>query len=133
MWARTDCKRLAGVVAAPVGPRIDFDQFANQVKENRCGAAADLVALVSAGAVGTMSKTPGELRGLGGPKGELNFYTSQMSRWSSRLGVRELRKLGRGVALGAAATVALVFEGFYNWYVIGKAAVDATSSCGCKQ
>lgn len=118
---------------------FDFDQFASQVEENRSGTAADLAALVSAGAVGTMPKTPGELRGLGVPKGELNPYTSQMSRWSSRLGVRELRTLGRtagGVALGAAATGALVFDGFYNWGVIGKAAWDATSSggrCGCSK
>jgi hypothetical protein len=119
------------------GPCFDFDQFARQVEENRSSTAADLAALVSAGAVGTMPKTPGELRGLGVPKGELNPYTSQMSRWSSRLGVRELRTFGRtagGVALGAAATGALVFDGFYNWGVIGKAAWDATSSggsCGC--
>ena len=78
-----------------------------------------------------------ELRGLGVPKSQLNPYTSQMSRWSSRLGVRELRVLGRtaaGVALGTVATGALIFDGFYNWGVIGKAAWDARSSgrnCGC--
>lgn len=41
---------------------------------------------------------------------------------------------GGGVALGAVATGALIFDGFYNWGVIGKAAWDATSSggnCGC--
>jgi hypothetical protein len=84
-----------------------------------------------------MPKTPGELWGLGVPKGELNPYTSQLSRWSSRLDARGLRLLGRtagGVALGAVATGALVFDGFYNLGVIGKAAWDATSSggsCGC--
>ncbi|MEH6437361.1 RHS repeat-associated core domain-containing protein [Massilia sp. DD77] len=118
-------------------PCFDFDQFARQVEENRSSTAANLAVLVSAGAVGTMPKTPGELRGLGVPKGELNPYTSQMSRWSSRLGIRELRTFGRtagGVALGATATGALVLDGFYNWGVIGKAAWDATSSggsCGC--
>jgi uncharacterized protein RhaS with RHS repeats len=129
--------QASGAGGGGSGPCFDFDQFAKQVEENRSGAAVDLAALVSAGAVGTMPKTPGELRGLGVPKGELNPYTSQMSRWSSRLGVRELRTLGRtagGVALGAAATGALISDGFYNWGVIGKAAWDATSSggnCGC--
>lgn len=119
------------------GPCFDFDKFASQVEQNRSSTAADLAALAGAEAVGTMPKTPGELRGLGVPKSELNPYTSQMSRWSSRLGMRELRVLGRtagGVALGAVATGALIFDGFYNWGVIGKAAWNATSSggsCGC--
>ncbi|HEY9105641.1 MAG TPA: RHS repeat-associated core domain-containing protein [Roseateles sp.] len=119
------------------GPCFDFDKFASQVEQNRSSTAADLAALAGAEAAGTMPKTPGELRGLGVPKSELNPYTSQMSRWSSRLGVRELRVLGRtaaGVALGTVATGALIFDGFYNWGVIGKAAWDATSSggnCGC--
>ncbi|WCM95364.1 hypothetical protein M5C99_13555 [Acidovorax sp. NCPPB 2350] len=118
-------------------PCFDFSQFANQIEENRSNTAADLAALTAAGAVGTMPKTPGELRGLGVPKSQLNPYTSQMSRWSSRVGVRELRVIGRtagGVALGAAATGALIFDGFYNWGVIGKAAWDASSlggNCGC--
>jgi len=112
---------------------FDFDKFANQVEQNRSGTAVDLAALVSAEAVGTMPKTPGELRGLGVPKSELNPYTGQMSRWSSRLGVRKLRDLGRtksGVALGGVATGALILDGFYNWGIIGKAAWDATSSGG---
>lgn len=119
------------------GPCFDFNQFTNQIEENRSSTAADLAALTATGAVGTMPKTPSELRGLGVPKSELNPYTSQMSRWSSRLGMRELRVIGRtagGVALGATATGALIFDGFYNWGVIGKAAWDATSSggnCGC--
>jgi hypothetical protein len=31
------------------------------------------------------------------------------------------------MALGTVATGALIFDGFYNWGVIGKAAWDATS------
>jgi uncharacterized protein RhaS with RHS repeats len=119
------------------GPCFDFNKFADQVEQNRSSTAADLAALGSAGAIGTMPKTPGELRGLGVPTSELNPYTSQLSRWSSRLGMRELRTFGRtaaGVALSTAATAALIGDGFYNWGVIGKAAWDATSSggsCGC--
>ena len=119
------------------GPCFDFDKFANEVEQNRSSTATDLAALATAGAIGTMPKTPGELRGLGVPTSELNPYTSQLSRWSGRLGMRELRTFGRtagGVALSTAATVALVVDGFYNWYVIGKAAANATSSggnCGC--
>lgn len=119
------------------GPCFDFDKFAKQVEENRSSTAVDLAALGGAEAVGTMPKTPGELRGLGVSKSELNPYTGQLSRWSSRLGVRELRTLGRtagGMALGTVATGALILDGFYNWGVIGKAAWDATSSggsCGC--
>jgi RHS repeat-associated protein len=129
--------QASGGAGGGSGPCFDFNQFTNQIEQNRSSTAADLAALASAGAVGTMPKTPGELRGLGVPKSELNPYTSQMSRWSSRLGMRELRVLGRtatGMALGTVATGALIFDGFYNWGVMGKAAWDATSSggsCGC--
>lgn len=129
--------QAAGAGNGSSGPCFDFDKFAKQVEENRSSTAVDLVALGGAEAVGTMPKTPGELRGLGVSKSELNPYTGQLSRWSSRLGVRELRTLGRtagGMALGTVATGALILDGFYNWGVIGKAAWDATSSggsCGC--
>ena len=133
----TDPTGLQAAGGGGSGPCFDFNKFADQVEQNRSSTAADLAALAGAEAVGTMPKTPGELRGLGVPKSELNPYTSQLSRWSSRLDARGLRLLGRtagGVALGAVATGALVFDGFYNWGVIGKAAWDATSSggnCGC--
>jgi hypothetical protein len=112
------------------GVYFDFEKFSNQVETNRSSTAADIAALMAAGGVGTMPKTPSELRGLGVPKSKLNPYTSQLSRWSSRFGMRELRTFGRtteGVALGTVATGALIFDGFYNWGVIGKAAWDATS------
>jgi RHS repeat-associated protein len=126
---------------------FDFDKFANQVEQNRSGTAADLAALGAAGAVGTMPKTPGELRGLGVAKSDLNPYTSQLSRWAGRVDARDLRVLGRtaaGVAVSTAATATLVLDGFYNWGVIGKAAWDATASesssssssggsCGCSK
>ena len=133
----TGLQAAGGGSGGSSGPCFDFGKFADQVEKNRSSTAADLAALGSAGAVGTMPKTPGELRGLGVPSSELNPYTSQLSRFSSRLGVRELRTFGRtvgGMALSTAATAALVFDGFYNWGVIGKAAWDATSSggsCGC--
>lgn len=91
--------------------------------------------MVAAEVVGTMPKTPSELRGLGVPKGELNPYTGQLSRWSNRFGTRALRELGRsaaGVVAGTVATGAIIFEGFYDWGVIGKAAWDATSFDGDK-
>lgn len=76
------------------------------------------------------------MRGLGVSKAELNSYTSQLSRGSGRFGTRALRVAGRttaGVVTGAIATGAVIFEGFYDWGVIGKAAWDARSSndCGC--
>jgi hypothetical protein len=73
-----------------------------------------------------MPKSPAELRGLGVPRRDLNPYTSQSSRWAGRTGARSLRDFGRsagGRALGAAATAALVFEGFYNIGTIVSCAV----------
>jgi RHS repeat-associated protein len=116
---------------------FDFDGFVNQIRENRSSNAANLSALISVGAIGTMPKTPSELRGLGVPKHELNPYTSQLSRWAGRFNTRVLRNFGRnmvGRVLSTTATAALIFDGFYNWGVIGRAAWDATSSdknCDC--
>ena len=116
----------------------DFDAFANQVRENRASNALTLGSLVAMEAVGTMPKTPSELRGFGVPKGQLNPTTGQLSRWSDRLGMRALRVAGRttaGIVAGAVATLAVVGEGFYDIGVIGKAAYDTTSNpqedCGC--
>lgn len=109
---------------------FDFDKFVKQVEANRSNTA-DFIVLAAAGAVGTMPKTPDELRGLGVPKSQLNPYTSQLSRWSSRLGERGLREFGRkalGRVVSATATAGLIVDGLYNWAVIGKAAWDATSS-----
>lgn len=115
---------------------FDLAQFAQQIEAERFDLGATAASLGLALGIGTMPKTAAELRGLG-PKAKLNPTTSQLSRWSSRIGGRSLRELGRtagGVALGTAATALLVFEGFYDWGVIGKAAWDATtlSDCGCK-
>jgi RHS repeat-associated protein len=111
---------------------LDFDsnRFASQIEEGRFDLLGILGTLVAAEAVGTMPKTTPELRGLGVPKAELNPYTSQLSRWSGRVSNRALREVGRKGALvcvGGAATGLLVFEGFYDWGIIGKAAWDATS------
>jgi hypothetical protein len=113
---------------------FDFGQFADQIEENRFDLGATLGTLFATEAIGTMPKTPSELRGLGVPKSELNPITSQLSRWSDRLDMRPLRTFGRsaaGVAASTAATAALVFEGFYDIGTIGKAAWDATSRTGC--
>jgi hypothetical protein len=107
---------------------FDFDKFANQVESNRANNALTLGSLITTIAVGTMPKTPIELRGLGVPKNALNPYTSQLSRWSMRTGNRTFRVIGRtavGITAGTIATGGVVFEGFYNWGVIGKAAWDA--------
>jgi hypothetical protein len=84
-----------------------------------------------------MSKVPDELRGFG-PSSELNPYTGQLSRWAGRLDLPILRTIGRtaaGIASGAIATGATIFEGFYDLSVEAQAAINATSSddCGCKQ
>jgi hypothetical protein len=113
---------------------FNFNQFADQVEENRFDLGATLGTLVATEAIGTMPKTPSELRGLGVPKSELNPFTSQLSRWADRFDMRPLRTFGRsalGVGLSAAATVGTVFEGFYDIGTIGKAAWDATSRKGC--
>ena len=115
---------------------FDFDKFANQIRDNRFNMEATLGTLAATLGVGTMPKTPSELRGFG-PKSQLNPYTSQLSRWSGRLETRTLRELGRtatGMAVSTAATGALVFEGFYDWGVIIQAGYDATSSddCNCE-
>lgn len=92
----------------------------------------------ASGSGGTMPKVPSEMRGLGVPASELNPTTGQLSRWSGRFGTRILREVGRsavGIAVGAAATAGVVFEGFYDWSVIGQAAIKATSTdeCSCKK
>ncbi len=116
---------------------FDFDQFADEIEKNRFDLGATAATLGTTLGIGTMPKTPSELRGFG-PRSQLNPYTSQLSRNSTRLGRRALREFGRttaGVALSTTVTAALVFEGFYDLSVIGQAAINATSSeddCGCK-
>ena len=117
---------------------FNFDQFANDVEKNRFDLEATLATLTADLAVGTMPKVPSEMRGLGVPASELNPTTGQLSRWSGRFGTRILREVGRsavGIAVGAAATAGVVFEGFYDWSVIGQAAIKATSTdeCSCKK
>jgi RHS repeat-associated protein len=117
---------------------FDYDALANQVRDNRASHALTLGSLIAMEAVGTMPKRPHELRGLGTPASQLEPHTGQLSRWSSRFGVRALRTAGRtvvGVWAGAIATGLVVGEGFYDIGVIGKAVYDTTSNpqedCGC--
>ncbi len=124
---------------------FDFDKFAKQVEDNRSSTATNLAALGAAFTVGTMPKTPAELRGFGVSKDKLNQNTSQLSRWNGRLnrntnysgrGLRDFGRTMKGMSLGAAATGGLIVDGFYNWAVIIEAAWDATSAegkgnCGC--
>lgn len=116
---------------------FDFDKFADYIRDNRADLSKTAAALGATLGVGTMPKVPSELRGLGVSRSELNPYTSQLSRWSGRLGTRSLRLLGRsslGVAAGAIATGATIGEGFYDLTIEAEAAVNATSSneCDCK-
>lgn len=111
---------------------FDFDQFADEIRERRFNSAAVLGTLATTLGVGTMPKTPEELRGFG-LRDKLNPYTSQLRRWSSRTGNRFLRELGRkagSVALGAAATGLLVFDGYYELTVITRAGINATTYDG---
>lgn len=122
---------------------FDFDKFVEDIRENRSSSAADLAVLASAVSFGTMPKTAAELRGFGVPKNQLNPTTSQLSRWSGWLNRltngatgRSLRNFGRsalGVGAGAVATGALIFDGFYNWGVIAKAAYDASTADDCNE
>lgn len=109
---------------------FDFEQFAEEVRQNRLDNALALGGLAATLSVGTIPKRPSELRGLGVPKEALNPTTGQLSRWAKRLGVRSLRIAGRtavGIGVGAVATGTLVFEGFYDWGVIGRAAWRAAT------
>jgi len=115
---------------AAIEMHFDFDKFASQIEQNRSTMTIDILVLGSTFLIGTMPKTSAELRGLGIPKNELNPTTSQLSRWSGRVGMRSLRTFGRtaaGIALSTTSTATLVLDGFYNWGVIGRAAWDATS------
>jgi hypothetical protein len=109
---------------------FNFNQFANQVRVNRANNALTLGSLIATGAIGTLPKSPNELRALGVPKTNINPITNQLSRLSTRTGNRAFRVLGRtatGVTLAGIATLSLVGEGFFDIGVIVKAAFDATS------
>jgi len=118
---------------------FDSNKFFNQIRENRASNALTFGSLLTTGVIGTMPKSPSELRGLGVPRNQLNPITNQLSRWSGRFGTRALRVVGRGAKMmvaSAVATLSVVGEGFYDWGVIGKAAYDATSSeenCSCEK
>jgi hypothetical protein len=113
---------------------FDFDKFTNEIEQNRAYSALTLGSLLTTEAIGTMPKTSNEMRALGTPKGKINPWTSQLSRWSGRFKTRAPRIIGRTPTVMAASTVAtasVVAEGIYDWVVIGKAAWDATSSGDC--
>jgi RHS repeat-associated protein len=116
---------------------FDYDVFADYVRDNAIDPSIAVSTLATTLGIGTMPKTAAELRGLGIAKAAMNPYTSQLSRWSGRLGTRSLRLIGRtgaGVAAGAIATGATIFEGFYDLSIEGQAAAFATKTkvCGCK-
>ncbi len=109
---------------------FNFNQFANQVKNNRANNALTIGSLITTGAIGTMPKSQRELRGFGQAKSELNPITNQLSRLTTRTGNRAFRTLGRttgGIVLSGIATLSLVGEGFFDIGVITKSAFDATS------
>ena len=124
---------------APTGSLcFSFDKFTDYIRENRLDLYVVLATLSSEFKVGTMLKTPHELRRFWVPKSQLNPCTSQISRWSSRLGSRALREwgcTGQGMAAGAVTTSAVVFEGFYDWTIIVQALEQAHSpeNCSCKR
>ncbi|WP_218130109.1 RHS repeat-associated core domain-containing protein [Pseudomonas sp. NFACC13-1] len=85
---------------------FDFDKFTNEIEQNRADSALTLGSLLTTEAIGTMPKTSNEMRALGPPKGEINPWTSQLSRWSGRFKTRALRIIGRTPTVMAASTVA---------------------------
>jgi hypothetical protein len=118
-----------------------LDQVASCVEQERFDLEAVAATLVSTLAVGTMYKTPAELRGLGITKGDMNKITNQLSRWSGRLnrltGTKAfavLRRMGRNpamVRISGAATGLMYFEGMYDWGVLARCGVIcSTSNCG---
>jgi RHS repeat-associated protein len=116
---------------------FNFNQFVNDIEQNRFDLGATAATLGVTLGIGTMPKVPSELRAFGIPQSEINPYTSQLSRLAGRLGIPGLRAIGRtaaGIAASTAATAATVFEGFYDLSVEAQAAINATSSsdCGCQ-
>lgn len=114
---------------------FDFGKFGDEIEKNRFDLEATLGGLGATLGLGTMPKTPDEIRGLGTPKENLNPITGQPSRWANRTGNRALRTFGRTVGgrlLGGASTGLLVFEGFYDLGVIGRAAYDSFLMDDCK-
>jgi RHS repeat-associated protein len=114
---------------------FNFNQFANDIEQNRLDLGATLGTLIPTLGIGTMPKVPSELRALGLPQSEINPITSQLSRWAGRLDIPGLRAIGRtaaGIAASTVATAATVFEGFYDLSVEAQAAINATSSGDCE-
>jgi RHS repeat-associated protein len=129
---------------------FDFDGFVDQIRENRFDMNATLATLVGTEIMGGMPKSSFELshsvRPAPGSNNIVSPYTNQLSRWNGRFSrlsywlfghrTRFLRDLGRTVVVqgaGRLVTGALIFEGFYNWGVIGKSAWDNTSSGDCNK
>lgn len=111
-------------------PSFNFNQFANEVRDNRFDLSATLGTLTYTLGFGTMPKTAEELRGFSVPKDKLNPWTNQLSRLTERTGDRTFREFGRTGArklFGGLSTGLTVVEGFYDWWIIGRAAVNATT------
>ena len=112
---------------------FSYEKFAEYIEKNRLNLWVVLATLGIDISIGTMPKTAAELRGFG-PKSQLNPYTSQLSRLAGFLENRTLRDWGRKpafIAASAAATGAVVFEGFYDWGIIAQAFDYASSSENC--
>ena len=115
---------------------FDFNKFAQEIEQNRLKNKYTLAALLSALGFGAMPKTSEELRSLGQPKGEINPWTGQLSRWNARINdyqgnkdFRGLREFGRtpvGMNVSGAAILGVIAEGFYDLGTILNAAFDAT-------
>jgi hypothetical protein len=136
----TDPMGLANSNAArmptPNNGCFNYDVFANYIRDHAFNADAVLASLTADMAVGTMPKTAAESRMLG-PRTSFNPITGQSSRWAQRTGYRGFREFGRtpvGKGIGAAATGAVVVEGYYDWGVIMSALNAATrpEACQCQ-
>ena len=124
---------------------FDFDKWDNYVRDNRFDLNSTLSTLLTDFGVGTMPKTPYEMmHRVPEGTGKINPYTSQLSRWAGRLRragmidyklMRNIRDFGRTRAMlgvSGIATGALIAEGFYDWYILGKGAWESTSFDSCK-
>lgn len=119
-------------------PKFNFSDFANYIEQNAVDPEKVAATLGATFGIGSMPKTPTELRGLGLSVDEMNPWTSQLSRWSGRLGTRTLRKLGRtgaGKLASGVATGATIFEGFYDLSIEFQAIYAGTTwqKCDCQQ
>lgn len=115
----------------------DHTNLDKYIRDDRFNMDYVLSSLTAKLGVGAMPKSNKELtHRVGGGTAKVDPNTNQMSRWAGRINrlgiidkstVRNVRDFGRslvGKVVSASASALVVFEGFYDWGVIGVGAWD---------